>query len=81
MSQKQDRSPTGKCQHCGRKLVPFQVKRDWPTRKLHKKCWLEINRHTDRMTWKNAEAIAKMRSDLENIKNVLLSRHRDIEAE
>ena len=81
MSQKQDRSPTGKCQHCGRKLVLFQVKRDWPTRKLHKKCWLEINRHTDRMTWKNAEAIAKMRSDLENIKNDLSRRYRDIEAE
>ncbi len=35
-----------KCEHCGKTIVPLGSKRangtyheDWPTRKLHKKCW------------------------------------------
>lgn len=39
-----------KCSKCGKKLVPIGTSRkngashnDWDSRKLHKKCWLELN--------------------------------------
>jgi len=31
----------GYCQLCLKKLIDFTVTRDWPTRKYHKKCYLE----------------------------------------
>lgn len=40
-------SPRGLCDHCGKRLVPVGHERlngknhqDWPSRRLHKKCWL-----------------------------------------
>lgn len=39
--------PSGKCLYCNKGLKAFTVTNDWGTRKLHKKCWWEIQGEID----------------------------------
>lgn len=74
------------CKHCGTKLMPIGNSRingrahnDWDTRKLHKKCWLDLKKDDEidlineyNKSYIGCEFISVMHSGYENFSSCLM---------
>ena len=57
------------CEHCGKPLVPIGTSRkngkathnDWGTRRLHKKCWMELKDYNRKIRWNTYDSRARQR--------------------